>query len=374
LAAATASDETSRRAIFDTIERDITRTFTQSAFFSTPGDAASGHRGGQGKLFRVLVAYAHYDRVVGYCQGMAFVAALLISYLGGDEEDCFWLLVALMRSPRHGLSGLYAPGLPLAERHNHCLQGLLNTLRPALGAKLLQLELHPTMYANAWFMTLFSYSCPLPLVVRVFDSFLWEGYKVIFRVALQLLIAFEAPLLASSGLEEVMAVFKLMPEALAGPNGSHHLPNAAVRSERAAIVRNGGAGVARVLALMPKFAGSHEEIDAFLAAAFALPFLHRDLALLDREFDALVAAGCATSAATAGSVLSRGGARSLPLRARELYTAAARAHPHEASATGGGSSGLSALLFGAPAPQAPVPTLSAARPLSWGRHVRSGSS
>ena len=93
----------------------------------------------------MLVAYAHYDPEVGYCQGMAFVAALLVSYLGGEEEEVFWLLVALMRSPRHGLSGLYAPGLPLAERHNHVLQGLLNTLRPALARRLLQLDIHPTM-------------------------------------------------------------------------------------------------------------------------------------------------------------------------------------------------------------------------------------
>ena len=28
-------------------------------------------------------------------------------------------------------------------------------------------------------MTLYTYSLPLPLVVRIFDSFLWEGWKVI---------------------------------------------------------------------------------------------------------------------------------------------------------------------------------------------------
>jgi hypothetical protein len=76
---------------------------------------------------------------------MAFVAALLVSYLGGEEEEVFWLLVALMRSPCHGLSGLYAPGLPLAERHNHCLVGLLNTLRPAVARRLRQLDIHPTV-------------------------------------------------------------------------------------------------------------------------------------------------------------------------------------------------------------------------------------
>jgi hypothetical protein len=235
------------------------------------------------------------------------------------------------------------------------------------------------MYASAWFMTLYTYSLPLPLVVRIFDSFLWEGWKVIYRVALQLLTTFEAPLLASTGLEEVMAVFKLMPETLVGgPAGAHHLPNAAVRSERAAITRNGGAGVERVLALMPRLDGSHEEIDRFLADAFALPILHRDLALLDREYDALLAAGCATSAESAGAVLRRGGVRGLPQKAQEAYAAAtAAAALAAAQGTPAGPGASPAHAAGAAASAAEAPR-ELARPMSWGKHhhhvSRAGSS
>ena len=42
---------------------------------------------GQTALFRVLVAYAQADPAVGYCQGMGFIAAVLLSYL--TEEDAF---------------------------------------------------------------------------------------------------------------------------------------------------------------------------------------------------------------------------------------------------------------------------------------------
>ena len=49
-----------------------------------------------------------YDREVGYVQGMGFITALLLLYMG--EEDAFWLLVALMKGAIHPpMEGLYRP-------------------------------------------------------------------------------------------------------------------------------------------------------------------------------------------------------------------------------------------------------------------------
>jgi hypothetical protein len=48
----------------------------------------------QNSLIRVLVAYAHYEPVIGYVQGMNFIAASLLYHAG--EVCTFWLLVALM--------------------------------------------------------------------------------------------------------------------------------------------------------------------------------------------------------------------------------------------------------------------------------------
>ena len=43
-----------------------------------------------------------------------------------------------------------------------------------------------TILKNVWcrFMTLFSYSFPMPCVLRIFDAFLSEGLPILFRVAL----------------------------------------------------------------------------------------------------------------------------------------------------------------------------------------------
>jgi hypothetical protein len=82
------------------IIRDIGRTF--------PAHVAYQQRNGAGQraLYNVLKAYAVYDKEVGYVQGMGFVAATALLYMG--EEDTFWLLVALLKGAMHTpMEGLY---------------------------------------------------------------------------------------------------------------------------------------------------------------------------------------------------------------------------------------------------------------------------
>ncbi len=46
---------------------------------------------GQAALRRVLRAYSYYDREVGYCQGMNFIAGMFLTLM--TEEEAFWQLV-----------------------------------------------------------------------------------------------------------------------------------------------------------------------------------------------------------------------------------------------------------------------------------------
>lgn len=50
-------------------------------------------------LFRVLGVYAKYNPSVGYCQGMSFIAGMLVLHL--PEEEAFWCLVALLQKPKY---------------------------------------------------------------------------------------------------------------------------------------------------------------------------------------------------------------------------------------------------------------------------------
>eukprot|EP00567_Pseudictyota_dubia_P009097 CAMPEP_0197462010 /NCGR_PEP_ID=MMETSP1175-20131217/57988_1 /TAXON_ID=1003142 /ORGANISM="Triceratium dubium, Strain CCMP147" /LENGTH=46 /DNA_ID= /DNA_START= /DNA_END= /DNA_ORIENTATION= len=43
------------------------------------------------------------------------------------------------------------------------------------------------MYATQWLLTLYASSFPFDLVTRVWDCFLAEGWKIVFRVMLAIL-------------------------------------------------------------------------------------------------------------------------------------------------------------------------------------------
>ena len=159
------------------IKRDVHRTFPKLVLFR------DRHGLGQRGLLRVLRAYSVYDTEVGYCQGMGFLAGLLMVYM--SEEDAFYMLVALL--DRYSMSGLFRPNLPLLNKYFFQLQRLIEMHFPLLHEHLAKNGVEPTMYASQWFMTVCIYNFPFSSIVRVWDMFLAEGVKVIFRVALALL-------------------------------------------------------------------------------------------------------------------------------------------------------------------------------------------
>ncbi|RWR87300.1 rab GTPase-activating protein 1-like protein isoform X2 [Cinnamomum micranthum f. kanehirae] len=149
------------------IIRDISRTFPSHVFFQ------QRHGPGQRSLYNVLKAYSVYDRDVGYVQGMGFLAGLLLLYM--SEEDAFWLLVALLKGAVHApMEGLYQVGLPLVQQYLSQFEQLVKENLPKLGDHFLREMINPSMYASQWFITVFSYSFPFHLALRIWDVFLYE--------------------------------------------------------------------------------------------------------------------------------------------------------------------------------------------------------
>ncbi|XP_023544880.1 EVI5-like protein isoform X1 [Cucurbita pepo subsp. pepo] len=144
------------------------------------------HGPGQRSLYNVLKAYSVFDRNVGYVQGMGFLAGLLLLYM--SEEDAFWLLVALLKGAVHApMEGLYLAGLPLVQQYLFQFDNLVREQLPKLGEHFTQEMINPSMYASQWFITVFSYSFPFHLALRIWDVFLYEGVTIVFKVGLALL-------------------------------------------------------------------------------------------------------------------------------------------------------------------------------------------
>lgn len=96
----------------------------------------------------------------------------------------------------------------------HVLQGLINTRLPAVAAVLHRFGLHPTMFAAQWILTVFTYNFPFAVVVRVWDVFIAEGWKVVFRIALAALKAVAADFARCASFEDVMVTFRELPGKL----------------------------------------------------------------------------------------------------------------------------------------------------------------
>jgi len=162
------------------IMRDLNRTFPNHVLFS--------QRQGPGQrcLFHVLRAFSAWDARIGYVQGMGFVAAVLLMYMA--EEEAFWTLAALVKGAVHApLEGLYTPGMPLLRLALAQFTALLQQELPRLGAHMAAEGVEPSMYCTHWFNTVFAYSLPFEHLLRVWDVFLLEGMKTVFRVGLALL-------------------------------------------------------------------------------------------------------------------------------------------------------------------------------------------
>lgn len=170
----------SNEAVDMEIMRDLNRTFPNHVLFS--------QRQGPGQrcLFHVLRAFSAWDARVGYVQGMGFVAAVLLMYM--SEEEAFWTLAALVKGAAHApLEGLYTPGMPLLQLCLAQFTALLRQELPRLGAHMAAEGVEPSMYCTHWFNTVFAYSLPFEHLLRVWDVFLLEGMKTVFRVGLALL-------------------------------------------------------------------------------------------------------------------------------------------------------------------------------------------
>lgn len=179
------------------ISRDIARTFPGHARFCGPE--------GRDRLRRVLHAYAAHDARVGYCQGMAFVAGILLMYL--EEDRAFAALVTLMHSA--GLRGLYLPGMAALQLRLAQLEELLRRRSPALAAHLEAHDVSPVIYASAWFLSFYAAEFPPSFAARLVDVALGErSGAVALRVALGLLDAAEPALLALDNFEALVIYIK----------------------------------------------------------------------------------------------------------------------------------------------------------------------
>uniref|UniRef100_A0A8C7YTE4 TBC1 domain family member 30 n=1 Tax=Oryzias sinensis TaxID=183150 RepID=A0A8C7YTE4_9TELE len=146
-------------------------------------------------LKRVLLAFARWNKTVGYCQGFNVLAALILEVTEGSESDALKVMIYLIdkvlpdsyfANNLRALSvdmavfrDLLRLKLPRLSQHLHHLQKAAN--REAGGSYEPPLT---NVFTMQWFLTMFATCLPAHTVLRIWDSVFFEGSEVLFRVAL----------------------------------------------------------------------------------------------------------------------------------------------------------------------------------------------
>ena len=181
------------------ILKDLDRTFPHNFIFKDK------YGQGQRSLYHVLRAYSKYNKDTGYVQGMGFITALLLTYM--DEESSIFLLHSLMK--KHDLEQFYLPDFPGLKKTFYVQLCLMKKYIPKVYEVLKKNEVMPSMYASEWYITCFTRELDFKILVRIFDVFLLEKNKIMYRFALAFLKLKEEKFLnAKGGIAGVMSVFK----------------------------------------------------------------------------------------------------------------------------------------------------------------------
>lgn len=199
------------------VRKDCPRTFSATGSPLSPD--------GQLALRNVLGCYALADEEIGYAQGMNMIAYELLE-ITKCAPLAFAFFCQFMRLNEYG------PGLPRRPReptdpavktscrHAYCSGGfnsksgiegfgvrfmftkclpgciinllifeeLLLSLLPEVHQVLAENRIQPQLFASEWFFTLFTYVVhEEEVLLRIWDMFLIDGYKALFRVGLAIL-------------------------------------------------------------------------------------------------------------------------------------------------------------------------------------------
>lgn len=179
----------------DEIKLDVPRTFPNVEGFCESDDRLLK------SLFKVVKAYSIYDADVGYCQGVASLAGLLLMKM--NERDSFAMLVTLMF--KYGLRKLYKPEMSQFKVVVHQFDGILKRTLPNICNYFKLLEFSTSIICSH-FLTLACNILPLAVVFNVIDLVLLDGFKIVPKVFLAILKLNEGKLLHFR-MEQLLAFF-----------------------------------------------------------------------------------------------------------------------------------------------------------------------
>ena len=155
-------------------------------------------------LKNILKTFAYYNIEVGYCQGMNYIVGTI--YLQVQNEAlAFKILVALI--DKFQMKNLFVSSLPKLKQFFYQLDRIIGLFLPELHEKFKEISICSGHFSSSWFITLYSSILQYKpeVLYKVWDMFILEGWKTIFKVAIAILAKLSRSIVAGK-FEDIMMI------------------------------------------------------------------------------------------------------------------------------------------------------------------------
>ena len=179
------SDKKIESKYIDTINLDVTRTFFDN-----------NQNVNREKLKNILITLSICYPKIGYCQGMSYIGQFLLEITKEDEERSFDVFSAILSKANYG--DLMLDNFEQMKKYFYVFERLINIYLPDLDIVLKKNNVSASYYITPWFITLFTNSfCSnhTRLLLRIFDTFILDGWICIIRIGLLLLKHYQSALI-----------------------------------------------------------------------------------------------------------------------------------------------------------------------------------
>ncbi|KAI8050662.1 rab-GTPase-TBC domain-containing protein [Gilbertella persicaria] len=201
--------------IDESIQKDLFRTFPDNTHFTKDTKITM--------LQHVLSAFSLYLPDIGYCQSLNFLAGFLLLFYD-TEEQVFWMLVTIVQDyfPKE----MFDTTMQGTQLEQTVLMNLIYEHMPAIWSKIsdkkcfweyeqVQGEFPSiTFITTHWFLTMYIHILPVETVLRVWDCFFIEGFKVLYQVALTILKLNEQRIYEAEDAIEAFQILQSMPKRM----------------------------------------------------------------------------------------------------------------------------------------------------------------
>ena len=126
-------------------------------------------------------------------QSLHRMAAMLSEKSRLDIEFRVYLFMCRLihRGGKLGMLGLWQTGTPRMKLRVFQLDSIMTWRLPRLKAHFEKIQLQPEILVSQWFMTLFAYTTPLKLTMRIWDYVVLGGWPAMYQVAFAMLASME---------------------------------------------------------------------------------------------------------------------------------------------------------------------------------------